>query len=68
MLFRSPVRVGVPTYEGNLADVVKSPRYATAMGLLMEGSAQRKRGILVRDTRNFKQVLGRMRSWFEKNF
>ncbi len=67
-IFHLPVRVGVPTYEGNLADVVRSPRYATAMGLLLEGAAQRKRGILVRDTQNFKQVLGRMRSWFEKNF
>jgi cell division protein FtsA len=67
-IFHLPVRVGVPVYTGNLSDVLRSPRYATAMGLLMEGIAQRKRGMLVRDTRTFKQVMGRMKSWFEKNF
>jgi len=67
-IFHLPVRVGVPTYEGNLSDVLRSPRYATAMGLLLEGVAQRKRGLLVRETRTFKQVMGRMKSWFEKNF
>lgn len=67
-IFHLPVRVGVPAYVGNLSDVLRSPRYATAMGLLMEGIAQRKRGMLVRDTRTFKQVMGRMKSWFEKNF
>jgi cell division protein FtsA len=67
-IFHLPVRVGVPVYTGNLSDVLRSPRYATAMGLLMEGVAQRKRGMLVRDTRTFKQVMGRMKSWFEKNF
>jgi cell division protein FtsA len=67
-IFHLPVRVGVPVYTGNLSDVLRSPRYATAMGLLMEGMAQRKRGMLVRDTRTFKQVMGRMKSWFEKNF
>jgi len=67
-IFHLPVRVGVPVYAGNLSDVLRSPRYATAMGLLMEGMAQRKRGMLVRDTRTFKQVMGRMKSWFEKNF
>ncbi|MDD5296683.1 MAG: cell division protein FtsA [Rhodocyclaceae bacterium] len=67
-IFHLPVRVGVPAYDGNLSDVLRSPRYATAMGLLMEGVAQRRRGLLVRETRTFKQVMGRMKSWFEKNF
>jgi cell division protein FtsA len=67
-VFHMPVRIGVPKYEGSLADVVQHPRYATAMGLLMEGVAQKKRGIVVRETRTFKQILARMRSWFEKNF
>src|SRR5437762_3619461 len=31
-IFHLPVRLGMPTYTGGLADVVKSPRYATAMG------------------------------------
>jgi cell division protein FtsA len=67
-IFHMPVRLGVPQYSRGLADVVRSPRYATAYGLLLEAMAQRKRGQKVRDTTSFKQVLGRMKSWFEKNF
>jgi cell division protein FtsA len=67
-IFHMPVRLGVPKYSGSLADVVQNPRFSTAYGLLLEAAAQRKRGIKVRETRNAKQVLGRMKSWFEKNF
>jgi cell division protein FtsA len=67
-VFHMPVRVGSPQYAGGLADVVCQPRYATAMGLVMEGFAQRRRGILARETRSVRQVFGRMKSWFEKNF
>ena len=51
-----------------LADVVQHPRFATACGLLLEAQTQRKRGLKVREKRDVKQVFGRMRSWFEKNF
>jgi len=34
-VFHLPVRVGVPAYVGGLADVVRSPRFATAVGLLV---------------------------------
>ncbi|MDR2240237.1 MAG: cell division protein FtsA [Zoogloeaceae bacterium] len=67
-IFHMPVRLGVPKYAGRLAEVVQHPRYATGMGLLLEGMAQKKRGIEAHRTRTFKQVLGNMRSWFEKNF
>jgi cell division protein FtsA len=67
-VFHMPVRIGSPQYSGGLADVVCHPRYATAMGLIMEGSQQRRRGIMARETRSVKQVFGRMKSWFEKNF
>ena len=67
-VFHMPVRVGAPQYSGGLADVVCHPRYATAMGLVMEGHAQRRRGMLARETRSVKQVFGRMKAWFEKNF
>src|SRR5207247_1874154 len=36
-VFHLPVRVGVPAYAGGLSDVVRSPRYATAVGLLLDG-------------------------------
>ncbi|ANQ84027.1 cell division protein FtsA [Azoarcus olearius] len=67
-VFHMPVRIGSPQYDGGLADVVCQPRYATAMGLVMEGAAQRRRGIQARDTRSVKQIFGRMKAWFEKNF
>ncbi len=67
-IFHMPVRIGVPKYDGSLADVVQHPRYATAMGLLVEGVVQKRRGIVARETRTFKQILARMKSWFERNF
>ena len=67
-IFHMPVRLGVPRYTGGLAEIVDSPRYATVYGLLLEAQAQKKRGIKVRETENFTHVLGRMRTWFERNF
>jgi cell division protein FtsA len=67
-IFHLPVRVGAPQYSGGLADVVCQPRYATAMGLITEGIAQRRRGIQARETRSFRHLFGRMKSWFERNF
>ena len=60
--------VGAGAPENGLADVVCQPRYSTAMGLVMEGAAQRRRGLQARDTRTVKQVFGRMKAWFERNF
>ncbi len=67
-VFHNTVKIGVPHYSGNLKDMVRNPRYSTAMGLLLEGQAQRQRGLKMRDPKSFRQVLGRMRAWFEKNF
>ncbi len=63
-IFLKPVRVGIPDYSGGLADVVKSPRYATVMGLLAEARLQNERGRVVRaQAGGFKQTLARMREW-----
>ncbi|RTL53121.1 MAG: cell division protein FtsA [Rhodocyclaceae bacterium] len=67
-IFHNTVKLGAPHYEGPLKEVTRNPRYSTAMGLLLEGQSQRKRGIKVREGSSFKQVLSKMRSWFEKNF
>ena len=67
-IFHLPVRVGAPQYAGGLADVVCQPRYATAMGLVMEGLMQRRRGMQARDTRSMRQMFDRMKAWFERNF
>jgi cell division protein FtsA len=67
-IFHMPVRIGVPRYAGGLAEVVRTPRYATAVGLLLEGRAQLQQGKLSRQSGSVKAVLGRMREWFQKNF
>jgi cell division protein FtsA len=67
-IFHMPVRVGIPRYAGALAEVLRTPRYATAVGLLYEGMAQVEQGKLSRQSGSVKAVLGRMREWFQRNF
>ena len=67
-IFHNTVKLGVPHYEGNLRDFVKNPRYSTAMGLLLEGVAQKQRGMKVQGPVTLKQTVARMRAWFGKNF
>lgn len=63
------MRIGAPEYAGGLSDVVRNPRYSTAMGLLVEGSAQRMRGRKVAvQSGNAGQVFSRMKEWFLSNF
>ena len=68
-VFHLPVRVGVPAYVGGLADVVRSPRYATAIGLLLEG---RDQYLQAQETRARTTGIGgaaeRMKQWFKANF
>ncbi len=69
-IFLKPVRVGVPEYQGALADVVRSPRFSTVMGLLQEGRSQRLRGrkVAQQGGGGVKDVLTRMKEWFVGNF
>src|SRR5512139_1793196 len=67
-IFHMPVRVGLPRYAGGLADVVRNPRYATAVGLLLEGVQQVRQGHLARQDGSVRAVFGRMREWFQRNF
>ena len=67
-IFHMPVRIGLPRYRGGLADVVRSPRYATAMGLLLEGAQQIQQGRVSQQSGSVRAVFGRMRDWFQRNF
>jgi cell division protein FtsA len=68
-IFLKPVRIGVPGYSGGLADVVRTPRYATVLGLLEEARVQRQRGRKVAEqSGSFKETLRRMKEWFLGNF
>jgi cell division protein FtsA len=67
-IFHMPVRIGIPRYSGGLAEVVRSPRYATAMGLLLEGVSQLQQGRVSRQNGSVRAVFGRMQDWFQRNF
>jgi len=68
-VFLKPARIGWPTYDGSLSDVIRNPRFATAMGLLTEAHLQRIRGRKVAaQTGSFKQTLKRMKEWIVGNF
>ena len=67
-IFHMPVRIGVPRYAGGLAEVVRTPRYATAVGLLLDGVSQVQHGQLSRQGGSVRAVLARMREWFQRNF
>ena len=68
-VFHLPVRVGTPAYIGGLADVVRSPRYATAVGLLLEGRDQYLRAQLSRArTTGIGGAAERFWQWAKANF
>ena len=68
-IFLKPVRIGMPDYTGGLADVVTSPRFSTAVGLIEEARMQRLRGMRVaQQGGSFKETMRRMKDWFLGNF
>lgn len=68
-IFLKPARLGVPEYSGQLADVVRSPRYSTVLGLLLEAKKQYLRGYIVTGQEgSVKAVWQRMKEWFLGNF
>jgi cell division protein FtsA len=68
-IFHMPVRLGLPSYAGGLAEVIRNPRYSTGVGLLMAGISQHQRHQIEKlQSGSFKQIVGRMKKWFETNF
>jgi len=68
-VFLKPTRIGMPGYQGQLSDVVRSPRYATVLGLLLEAKKQYLRGHLVsRQEGSAKAVWQRIKEWFFGTF
>lgn len=68
-IFNLPVRRGVPTGIGGLVDVVRSPMYATGVGLVDLGSksSERKR-FKVQERNVYTKVRGRMKEWLGEIF
>ncbi|MGQ9685027.1 MAG: cell division protein FtsA [Thiobacillaceae bacterium] len=68
-VFHMPVRVGVPEYVGGLSERVRSPRYATSVGLLLAGLEKHELDQASKiQGASFKQVFERMKAWFQQNF
>jgi cell division protein FtsA len=71
-IFDMPVRRGTPTGIGGLVDVVASPVYSTAVGLVLSGyRSQQGRGIAASRpaaTGTFGKVTGRLMGWFSDLF
>ncbi|MCL2179391.1 MAG: cell division protein FtsA [Proteobacteria bacterium] len=64
-----PVRRGTPAGIGGLVDVVRSPIYATGVGLVVYGARHTDRRLFrIREENVFKKVKGRMRDWLQEVF
>ena len=67
-VFLKHARIGSPEYRGHLHEVLRSPRYSTGLGVLMDGQAQLMRGRRSLQGGNFQGVVSRMKEWFTGNF
>jgi cell division protein FtsA len=68
-VFHMPVRIGVPEYIGGFSERVRNPRFATGVGLLLAGLEKHEIDQAARiQGASFKQILERMKSWFQQNF
>jgi cell division protein FtsA len=71
-IFNLPTRVGYPLNVGGIKDVVDSPKYATAVGLLRYGAEKESRGHGRKspassgsgDSGMFNTILKKMKKWF----
>ncbi len=65
-IFQLPTRIGYPQNITGLVDMVNTPMYSTAIGLVLHGleyNADRK--FRIRDGNIFNRLLARMKSWFK---
>ncbi len=69
-VFNLPCRVGYPRNIGGLRDVVNSPKFATAVGLLCFGSDKESDNhkIRIREKNLFDSVLSSMKRWVKDIF
>lgn len=68
-VFEMPVKRGLPQGIGGLRDVVNSPKFATAVGLLKYGARNlQKSKFPIREKNIYDKVKGSMRSWIKDLF
>jgi len=62
-----PVRRGTPRGIGGLIDIVKSPMYATGVGLVLYGAKhQEARHFKIRENAGYTKVWDRMKTWLQE--
>ncbi len=67
-VFHMPVRLGIPQLVTGMAEVINNPIHATGVGLLLfglENGTSRERNPV---GGGFREMWGRMRSWFQKSY
>ena len=69
-VFNLPVRRGTPFNIGGLVDVVNSPMYATAVGLVKFAGthASEGAGFGTNESRIFEKILSKMKGWLKEFF
>ena len=68
-VFHAPVRIGTPKYVGGLSEVVKNPIYATGVGLIQFGYANRHGRVRDSEAKgSMKSIWSRMKGWFQGSF
>jgi cell division protein FtsA len=67
-VFNLPVRLGYPTGVGGLTDLVKSPEYASAVGLVMYGMEHAGRLGSSSENSVMKRVARKVGNWFSDHF
>lgn len=66
-IFHMPVSVGKPRCFSGLADIVRNPIYATAVGLLQYGSSQSEGMGRVKSKTDNESLVDRIKQWFMGN-
>jgi len=67
--FGLPVRLGVPAHVGGLVDVIDTPAYAAAVGLVLHGMKRQERAVFrPRDDKIITKVKHRMSDWLSEFF
>ena len=68
-VFHLPVRLGLPQHVGGLVEAVRNPIHATGVGLLLFGNEMEAAGKSETKTGGgFREMLARMKGWFQGNF
>lgn len=64
-----PVRRGVPKGVGGLVDVVRNPKFATGVGLVLNGAGQTERDVFSAEEPGFyRKFASRVGQWFAEMF